>query len=166
MNFDPNSVSAIAAVVGVVASLIIFIWQSRTQVRHIKAQVSAELTARLNESNAIEIGHPELSDFRQTLFTGQTKENHTSVLISDMRLALFEEVFVQYKKFKLLDEEDWNAWRAILAQWIEKPFFEGYWKISSPSFRASFVSEVAAITEELSKTQAHRIRASNATASG
>jgi hypothetical protein len=154
MNLDPNTISAGAAAIAVIISLFTFIAQSRTQVRHIKAQVSSELTARLNDSNVTEIGHPELYDFFQTPFIEQTAENHTSVTLTDIRLALLEEAFTQYHKYKLLDDDDWRPWRAILGRWIKRPFFDGYWKMASQYFRASFVEEVDQIRRDLTQPKA------------
>ncbi len=149
MTLDANTISAGAASLAVIVSLITFIAQSRTQVRHIKAQVSAELTARLNDSNVTEIGHPEIFKFFDTPFAGETVENHTSVTLTDIRLALLEEVFTQYHKYKLLDADDWQPWRAILGRWVARPFFDGYWCMASKYFRAAFVGEVATIQREI-----------------
>ncbi len=151
MTIDANAIGAGAAAVAVIVSMITFFVQSRSQVRHIKAQVSAELTARLNDSNVTEIGHPGIYDFFNTPFTGDTVENHTYVILADIRLALLEEAYTQYQKYKLLDSDDWKPWSAVLGRWIERPFFQGYWDTASKYFRSSFVDEVAVLQREITR---------------
>lgn len=149
MNYQPEFIAAIAAVIAIIISVITFIIQTRSQIRHIKAQVSAELTARLNDSNAYEIGHPQLYSFFEQPFEKQTPENHSMVTLTDIRFALLEEVFMQHHKYKLLDNEDWKTWREMLKRWVNRPFFLGYWRIARPYFRPSFINEVDCILGEL-----------------
>lgn len=152
-----NLVSAIllaATVAAGVATVIVYYCQLRVMqqtldrmVRTLRSQVSADLTTKLNGYNQVEINHPKIHDFYNQPYDDRGDMSHAGELVTDMRFAVYEEAFSQYRIHDLIDESSWKVWERIMVEWIKRPFFRGYWANAKPFFSESFAKLVDSLLE-------------------
>ncbi len=49
-------------------------------------------------------------------------------MLVDQILTLFESVYLQYRKYDFLDEEEWKPWERVIDEIFCKPYVSGYWE--------------------------------------
>jgi hypothetical protein len=137
-----------------IATVVVYFFQLKVMretldrmILTLHSQVSADLTTQLNAYNQVEINHPEIHDFYNSVYLKWDEKSHVGSLVTDMRFTVYEEAFSQYER-GLMDASSWRIWEKIIARWLGRPFFPGYWKIARPYFNESF----AKVVDELLKS--------------
>ncbi|MCW5853366.1 MAG: hypothetical protein KIT87_25080 [Anaerolineae bacterium] len=138
-----EAIGIIVTAAGVIVSVIALVLQMRVQIRQIKAATSAQLTDKLNDYNRLLFDHPEVYDELDQPYQQQSGDRQTRAeLVLDMRFTLFDEAYTQYKKYKLLDEQDWAAWKSIIELRPTTPYVLDYWKANRPFYNSDFAQVI------------------------
>lgn len=66
--------------------------------------------------------------------------------LCDMAFSLFEEVYYQRHKFRLLDREDWRSWVRTIETFMSRPYAKAYWRLTQSHYADSFVRAMNRIT--------------------
>ena len=130
-------------------SVLTLIIQYYLQIRLVKSQRSFEIMGKLNECNLAELSFPAIWDFYNTEDMNEDKGNHEFTKLVDMKISLWEEIFMQCKKYKFSNKKDWIVGRKVLEKIVVKPFFPGYWTLFSPYFHEAFNAEVSKLCSEM-----------------
>src|SRR5437879_81864 len=135
-------VTAIATALALVATIAIWILQTRIQNRHMRAQISSDMVARLNEYSQVEIEHPELVALLDRPYERECDGARAAVTLMDMRLALVEEAYLQHEKHHTVQTDEWMTWQRMLQRWTHRAIFPGYWKLAREGFHPEFAEMV------------------------
>jgi hypothetical protein len=64
--------------------------------------------------------------------------------------TIYENIYYQRKKFHVLDEADWDAWKVSIKETFSAPYFRECWKRKKPgSDTPEFRKEIECIVPEL-----------------
>src|SRR5262249_48757355 len=66
--------------------------------------------------------------------------------LCDMAFNLFEEVYYQRHKFRLLDDEDWRGWWRMIQALMGRRYAKAYWPVVRSYYSEPFARAVDAIS--------------------
>lgn len=141
-------ISVFIASLSLFISVLTLVIQYYLQVRLVRSQRSFEMMGKLNDCSIAELSFPDIWNFYNKEYSGESKTNHEFTKLVDMKLSLLEEIFLQYKKYKFSSKSDWLVWRKVLERVVVRPFFPGYWCLLSPYFHDDFAKEVKLVCIE------------------
>ena len=134
-------------------TLLVFIFQFRSQERAIKESSYQNLMGRYNDFMMIQADRPELNKLlRDQLHdrNSNTKmESEEASVIVNLLIAygIIEEAFLLYAK-KWIDEETWEQWAAWLRDLTKHPRFDLMHRRMKGQFDKRFQDYVSKILEE------------------
>jgi hypothetical protein len=76
--------------------------------------------------------------------------------LCDLAFNLFEEVYYQRHKFRLLDREDWRGWLRTIQLFMSRRYAIGYWRIAQSQYPEHFVRAMNRITAGKGLPEKHR----------
>lgn len=163
--FDSTSLIIITSVVQTVVislTLLVFIFQFRSQERAIKESAVANVMGRYTDYIGMLVERPELSrllNFDDAIrppegATAQKLSQEEQTLAAYLLLGygLFEEIFSLHKK-KWMDEETWQQWSAFLERMTKQPLFRRIHGGTRGTFDKEFQDYVSKLIEEDGSTQ-------------
>lgn len=134
--------TVVVASLALVFSIISYYNSHRVQLRITEASTYSGIMERLFELNKIEVENP---DFFKILFeefdnTKTTKGGNNGMgHYLYMLFNLFEEIYVHYKVFKLMQGSHFEVWKArITNDFANRPFLLGYWKYTIEHFPTEY----------------------------
>lgn len=147
---DIESVGIIVASLGVIVSVLALTLQIRVQIRQMKSSTSVLLSSRMDAINLLQLEHPEIFDeLEKPYLPLPGVRQSVAELVTDLKFTLFEEIYMQYTKFRLIDREDWLLWKESIKENLWFPFITGgYWEESKKYYAPQFVAEIEQIIHE------------------
>lgn len=67
------------------------------------------------------------------------------IIMLDIMLTYYREIFNQYSRFGLINKSQWEAWKIIIKRFINKPYVRHYWKTNNWKFTKEFKEQVEQI---------------------
>lgn len=145
-----ESIGIIISGSGIIVSVIALILQIKVQIRTMKGSTSVLLSGRMDEINRTLLDRPEIFDALSQPYSPLPGVRQSSAeLITDLKFTLFEEIYMQYVKFRLIDKHDWRLWKESIKENMGYPFMRGYWEDSKKYYDKRFVFEVENIINDL-----------------
>ena len=145
-------ITSVAQTVVITLTLVVFIFQFRSQEKSIRESSYQNVMGRYNDFVRMLIDKPELTRLRSfteslNLPPGTNVEKLSSedeVVYTYLLLGygLFEEVFLLYKK-KWIDKYTWDQWSAFLERMCKHPLFVRVHRFSSGTFDKQFEDYVS-----------------------
>lgn len=150
-------ITSVVQTVVISLTLLVFIFQFRSQERAIKDSAVANVMSRYTDYVGMLVEKPELSrllNFDEAMRlseggTGQKLSQEEQTLAAYLLLGygLFEEIFSLHKK-KWMDEETWQQWSAFLERMTKQPLFRRIHTGSRGTFDKEFQDYVSKLMEE------------------
>lgn len=148
---------------GIIFSILLgvfSIWFSVLQLRNQnlqqKAATSTIFSGRLQELNLMLLEHVDTdmelrpdSQSRSLLELPPPQRQRLQLQLI-MRYNLYEELFVQYKKYGLIDTSDWLAWQRTIKQEFSRRRMREYWERVKSLYDPEFANSVDELIAELS----------------
>lgn len=138
-----------------ITSIVFGAIQLRNQNRQLKAATSTLFSSRLHELNQALLEYAEI-DFElqgnnqlRPLADLPPLQRTRLQLQLIMRYNLYEELFVQHKKYQTMDSSDWLAWRRTIKQEFGRSRVREYWHQVKSLYDLDFVEAVDNIIAEL-----------------
>jgi len=143
--------ASLVQTVVITLTLLVFIFQFRSQERAIKESSYQNLMGRYNDFMMIQAENPELNKLlRDQLHGRNTKmESEEASVLVNLLIAygIIEEAFLLYAK-KWIDEETWGQWAAWLRDLTRHPGFDLMHRRMSGQFDKRFQDFVSKVLEE------------------
>ena len=145
--------ASLVQTVVITLTLLVFIFQFRSQEKAIKESSYQNLMGRYNDFMMLQSEKPELNKLLRDQLYGQgTKTKITRedmVLIGNLLIAygIIEEAYLLYTK-RWIDEETWQQWDAWLKDLAKHPRFDLIHKRMRGQFDKRFENYVSKILEE------------------
>lgn len=153
--FDSTDLIIAATVVQTIVltfTLLVFIFQFRSQEKAIKESSYQNLMGRYNDFLMMQVGKPELN----TLFINQIRSFNKQEISAEeasiyghllIAYGIIEEAFLLCKK-KWIDDESWEQWSAWLKVLATHPQFIQMHRATSGMFDKDFEDYVSKIMQE------------------
>ena len=145
--------TSLVQTVVITLTLLVFIFQFRSQERAIKESSYQNLMGRYNDFMMIQAGKPELNKLlRDQLHDQDTKTRITREdlsIIGNLLIAygIIEEAFLLYMK-KWIDEETWRQWATWLKDLARHPQFDLMHRRMRGQFDKRFEDYTSKLLEE------------------
>ena len=145
--------TSLVQTVVITLTLLVFIFQFRSQERAIKESSYQNLMGRYNDFMMIQAGKPELNKLLRDQLHGQNtntkmESEEASVLVNLLiAYGIIEEAFLLYAK-KWIDEETWEQWAAWLRDLTKHPRFDLMHRRMKGQFDKRFQEYVSKLLEE------------------
>ena len=143
--------ASLVQTVVITLTLLVFIFQFRSQERAIKESSYQNLMGRYNDFMMIQAENPELNKLlRDQLHGRNTKmESEEASVLVNLLIAygIIEEAFLLYAK-KWIDEETWEQWAAWLRDLTKHPRFDLMHRRMKGQFDKRFQEYVSKLLEE------------------
>jgi hypothetical protein len=150
-------ITSVVQTVVITLTLLIFIFQFRSQEKSIRESVVQNLMGRYTDYIRMLVEKPELSSLLEVAQTSARADGAPVEKLSAEEEAvqayillgygLFEEVYSLYKK-KWMDEDTWQQWSAFLERISGHPLFRRVHSFSSGTFDKDFQELVTKVIEE------------------
>jgi hypothetical protein len=127
---------------------MITIRQNRT---HAKAIVYGKIKDQLFNLNKLEFANPDLFQSLKDEFSKEWLREKGRGHYLFMFFSLYEEIFTQYKKFNLIDKEEYDSWNRRLRKHLSnRQAVLGYWnECYSKEAPSEFKSHVTSLIRDL-----------------
>ena len=133
-------------------TLLVFIFQFRSEERAIKESSYQTLMGRYNDFMMVQAEKPELS---RLLRDWLSRDTNTEIAVDDVSVianlliayGIVEEAFLLYAK-KWIDEETWGQWAAWLKNLANHPRFEMIHRRMKGQFDKRFQEYVSKVLQE------------------
>jgi hypothetical protein len=149
---DPVVLITLAQTVVLTLTLVIFIYQFRSQNEAIKDSAYQKALDDYSDSITLLVEKPELASLLEELAPPDVKESRTTPMSSPQRTAVFgfmllnfsilERVYLLHAK-KWIDEDTWDQWYATLKLMARHPMFREVHRRSEGTFDKNFMKLVA-----------------------
>ena len=150
-------ITSVVQTVVISLTLLVFIFQFRSQEKAIKESAVQNVMGRYTDYIRMLVERPELSkllDFNEAM---KPPEGGTAQKLSPEEQAIsaylllgygvFEEVYSLHKK-EWMDEETWQQWSVFLARMTKQPLFRRIHRGTSGTFDKEFQDYVSKLIEE------------------
>lgn len=141
-------------VLGIISIRLVTI-QLRNQNLQQKAATSALFSSRLQELNQMLLDNIETdaalepdSQLRPLLELSPLQRRRLQIQLL-MRYNLYEEIFVQYKKYGLVDISDWLVWQRAIKQEFSRGRVREYWERTKSMYDPEFVTEIDKLVKQI-----------------
>ena len=148
-------VATVAQTVVITLTLLVFIFQFRSQERAVREAAVQNVMGRYTDFVRLLVEKPELAsslltqpDLAKDVQIEEEDQLVTAYLL--LGYGLFEEVYGLYKK-GWMDEETWQQWSSFLERMSRHPIFQGIHKFSAGTYDKDFQDYVTKLIER-SKT--------------
>lgn len=131
-----------------VFSIVITLVQIRIQIQQIRASTSAFISDKLDELYKSILEHPEVEDELNQPYKKKVRRLDRAEAVTEMRINLYEQVFLQYSKYSLIDKAEWGIWRKALEEILATPYVSGYWLHIRDFYDPRFIKEVDRIIQD------------------
>jgi hypothetical protein len=135
---------------GVVA--VGFLWfQIKEQNRLSRATILSNIAQRTETINSLIFEHPELSEYVDDAADPTHWDDTITVRVGNYYyhvLNVLEEIY-DYRKLKLVDDEDWVAWENSFRRYIRQKAFVMQWSQIHNEYSKSFQNEIDGLLKEL-----------------
>ncbi|MGH9918364.1 MAG: hypothetical protein ACRD6W_05790 [Nitrososphaerales archaeon] len=153
-------ITSVVQTVVISLTLLVFIFQFRSQERATKDSAVANVMARYTDYVGMLVEKPELAkllDFDAAMRPPEeegpppklSEEERTLTAYLLLGYGLFEEVFTLHKK-KWMDDETWLQWSNFLERMIKQPGFRRIHRGARGTFDKEFEDYVSKLMEEVS----------------
>jgi len=145
--------TSLVQTVVITLTLLIFIFQFRSQERAIKESSYQNLMGRYNDFMMMQAEKPELNKLLRDQLQNQNTETKIAAddisVITNLLIAygIIEEAFLLYAK-KWIDEETWGQWAAWLRDLTKHPRFQLIHQRMSGQFDKRFQDYVSKVMKE------------------
>jgi hypothetical protein len=147
-------ITSVAQTLVITLTLVVFIFQFRSQEKSIKESAVQNVMGRYTDYIRMLVERPELTkllDFaeRANRSSGETlspEDQATSAYLM-LGYGIFEEVYVLHKK-KWMDDETWEQWSVFLERMSKHPLFRRIHRVSSGTFDREFQDYVSKLLAE------------------
>lgn len=133
--------ATIAQTVVITLTLLVFIFQFRSQEKAIKESAVQNVMGRYTDYIRMLVEKPELTKLlSQPDLVGEGQLNaEEQALVAYLLLGygIFEEVYSLYKK-KWIDEETWKQWSVFLKRMTQQPLFQRIHQFTTGTFDKDF----------------------------
>jgi hypothetical protein len=140
-------------------TLLVFIFQFRSQEKSIKEAAVQNVMGRYTDYVRMLVENPQLARFlnvaqselnRKVPFEKLSPEEETTFAYLLLGYGIFEEIYSLYKK-KWMDEETWQQWSAFLERMAMHPLFKRVHNMSSGTFDRDFEELVTKFIKDSEK---------------
>jgi hypothetical protein len=143
--------TALLQTVVITLTLLVFIFQFRSEERAIKESSYQNLMGRYNDFMMVQAEKPELSKLLRDWLSRDTKTKIAAEdvsIIANLLIAygIVEEAFLLYTK-KWIDEETWEQWAAWLRDLTKRPGFDLMHRRMKGQFDKRFQDYVSKVLE-------------------
>ena len=142
---DLGNIGEFIGAIGVVASLIYLALQIRQNTKAVRRTAHISAVDAFNHFNSLVAQDPELARIFRTglLDTGKLNEDERVRFERLMSIVItnLENLFFQHRD-GLLEAERWEAYEAILRDFVSFPIFPSYWQQARRRMSRSFVTYV------------------------
>ena len=132
-------------------TLVVFIFQFRSQEKAIKESAVQNVMGRYTNLVQMLVDKPELRRLLNQPQEKLTQEEETVSAFILVGYGLFEEIYGLYKK-KWIDEESWKQWSNFLARMAAQPMFRRIHNVTRGTFDSDFQDYVSKLMEEAEKS--------------
>ena len=143
-------ITSIAQTVVISATLLVFIFQFRSQERAIKESAVQTVMGRYTNLVQMLIEKPELRKLLNQPEERLTPEDETLSAFLLVAYGIFEEVYGLHKK-KWVDDETWGQWSNFLERVVRQPMFRRIHNVSAGTFDSGFQAYVTKLIEDADK---------------
>ncbi len=151
-------ITSVVQTVVISLTLLVFIFQFRSQERAIKESAVANVMGRYTDYIGMLVERPELAkllDFDEAMrpleeegtLQKMSQEEQTLTAYLLLGYGIFEEVFSLHKK-KWMDDETWSQWSAFLERMTKQPAFRRIHRGTGGTFDKDFQDYVSKLIEE------------------
>jgi hypothetical protein len=150
-------ITSVVQTVVISLTLLVFIFQFRSQERAIKESAVANVMGRYTDYVGMLVERPELArllNFDEAMRPPEggpaqklSQEEQTLMAYLLLGYGLFEEIFSLHKK-RWMDEETWQQWSAFLERMTKQPLFRRIHRGSRGTFDKEFQDYVSKLMEE------------------
>lgn len=151
-------ITSVVQTVVISLTLLVFIFQFRSQERAIKESAVANVMGRYTDYIGMLVERPELAkllDFDEAMrpleeegtLQKMSQEEQTLTAYLLLGYGIFEEVFSLHKK-KWMDDETWSQWSAFLKRMTKQPAFRRIHRGTGGTFDKDFQDYVSKLIEE------------------
>jgi hypothetical protein len=151
-------ITSVVQTVVISLTLIVFIFQFRSQERAIKESAVANVMGRYTDYIRMLVERPELAkllNFNEAMRPPEeegspqklSEEEQTLTAYLLLGYGLFEEVYSLHKK-KWMDDETWEQWSAFLERMSTQPVFRRIHRGSRGTFDKDFQDYVSKLIEK------------------
>jgi hypothetical protein len=159
-------IASVAQTIVITLTLVIFIFQFRSQEKSIRESAYQNLMGRYTDYIKMVVDKPELGEFRNftegvTLPGGGELEKlkpNEQVIFAHLLLGygIFEEVYLLHKK-KWIDDDTWDQWAVFLQKMSKHPLYGRVRDVSHGTFDKDFEDYVSKIMGKDDRTPNVRI---------
>jgi hypothetical protein len=146
-----SSMSTYVYTVITFATFCAIVFTAIVAIRQLKSSSYSQIYSRLDTINYLLVERmPQLkfgqSTFNPEDFSFAAPERH----LVGMLFTLFENVYYQRHKFRVLGDADWNAWKLTIRETLAVPYVREYWKGNgSGTGRSSYTLEFQEVIQEI-----------------
>lgn len=153
----PDPISLILSLTALIFSIWSF-WKTREMtVNQVRSATYAGIMSRLFELNQLEIEKPHLFEQLYNEFNPQAVAKGGGGLAHYlfMLFNLYAEIYTQYEKYNLFDEEQMRVWaRRIINDFKGRQFLRGYWRAELVNYPKEYTQSFKEfITRALEKAE-------------
>jgi len=157
-NTDLIIITSVVQTVVISLTLLVFIFQFRSQERAIKESAVANVMGRYTDYMRMLVERPELAkllDFNEAMKPPEeegptqnlSEEEQTLTAYLLLGYGLFEEVYSLHKK-KWMDDETWRQWSAFLERMTRQPVFRRIHRGTRGTFDKDFQDYVSKLIDK------------------
>ena len=126
--------------VGTLTLVWVFLREGTRAVTALKSAAYSQLYGRLADlTKALMDGCERRDWFADPPERDQERTQDARSHLCDLAFSLFEEVYYQRHKFRLLDDEDWNGWLHTIQTFMSRHYAKAYWQIAHRHYPEPFV---------------------------
>jgi hypothetical protein len=149
---DLTIIATLVQTAVITLTLLVFIFQFRSQEKAIKESSYQNLMARYNEFITSSAGTPELKSLFSQLLSEESKteiSDEEGIILGHMLIVygILDEAYELYEK-RWIDEESWSQWAAWLKVMVSHPRFIQVHEATKGMFNARFQQYVSKLISE------------------
>jgi len=154
-------VASVVQTVVITMTLLVFIFQFRSQEKSIRESAVANVMGRYTDYIRMLVEKPELAsallDFQERRratkdrpFEKLTPDEEATFAYLLLGYGIFEEIYSLHKK-KWMDEDTWQQWAAFLERMVAHPLFRRVHNMTSGTFDSDFQDFVSKLVQDAGK---------------
>ena len=142
----------IVQTIGVIFTLVFAIVQMRKSERASKSNSMTNIYHRLDMINSLEFQNAELLKELSRPFNEKEDIHKPMNSYLDMVKTLYYELYIQHKKFKQIDRDEWKVWEITITKFYSQPYVSGYWMMNRDEYEKGFAQFIEDIIERNKKS--------------
>jgi len=130
--------------IGIIATLLIAIWQMRINSRQANAASDLNLMLKFDESTRVFMDTPRLWRLIDRTYEHDSADAEQEKMACAIFMVFntFELAYRHYKKFSVMHADDWDDWERLVDAYAGKKYVWGWWRANKHEYGARFQAYV------------------------